>query len=276
MSSVDDSHRRAIVPEVERQVLRYRMFQKMRSFPRYRSAIDADLRPLWKAAAKELPHTDFLVKPFHSIRGIGRPGSNWEATTIYVEAVYRIAKRFLLLQDGEPAIWACDFIHVDVEPLGGESGLVPPNPFEPGGLLRSTDKPSQTFNAAYEFLTIMVNPAGAEISDGQYPDAVKTREWIPAGQFMRFAEWKELREAAEAKLEQLLISIQATYEDWYPNQPNPSTWSGYTQRAETVASILMDASERHRIRDDAKNLQRFAAMIRLDYPGQKLRRKARE
>lgn len=272
MASIGDDHQRPYVPTIQRQKYRYQLFRAIRKKDRYKNVVDQDLRPLWKIALTELPHPDHAAAKFATIRMIGRPAANRPAVIKYIQAVDQAAESFLLTFEGEPAPWACDFIHADVEPLRvGPDGFVDPDPFESNSPLRANAKPSSTFNAAYEFLTIMVNPAVAEIYTGQFPDAIDTPHQIPAGEFMQFAEWEVLETAAHSMLDELLLHLRDQYEEWYPVQDRPSTRKSYATDASNLADLLMDNAKRSLRRDDAqrKRIQRFAAMIRLDYPGQK-------
>lgn len=276
MSSIKGNRQKPIVPSIERHMYRYRLFQAIREYGKYQNDVNVDLRPLWKMALRELPHGDHVFAPFSTIRTIGRVAADRPAIAAYVDAVHHKGDVFHLRLDGKPAPWACEFIHVDVEPLRGSDGLVGPDERSEPHIPINPDKgPSEYFNAAYEFLTVMVNPACAEIYTGQFPDAAGDPEHIPAEEFMRFDEWDKLTESAHATLDHLIVHLRSTYESWYPEKPYPSTEARYVEDAKVVAKMLMNSTERsrRRTRAEVKRITRFTDLIRLDRPGQKFRKK---
>ncbi len=251
MASVSATEgRRLYVPEIERENWRWMLFQHFRDSRRYQNIIAQDLRPLWRAVGyTDLPD---VVKRFrkHALRA-RRPTAP-AGLSDYVDALRQFVRETLqLTDDGEAARWACDYVHLDVEPKGDPSGcgFREPDPTE-----RRTARAGAPFSAVLTELTITVNPAHARIEPAQSPVEAVT---VAAGDFMRFDDWDELRREAHAVLDAQIDYIAATFHEWYPDM-NPTTRE---KRAETCKLLARHyfsnfwppaGAERERLRELAR------------------------
>ena len=281
MSNVpEDGRRRPYLPQTERQLWRYELFQRIRRESRYQNIIVQDLRPLWKNAIAEIGTDDLDAagRPIFKRRffGLMRRASHdtsRPALRAYVDAVAATTTSTLRITNaGTSTLWACEFVHVDVEPRaaakdGQWAGMAQwSRVWDPEAI----PDDSNPWNIMSERITIQVSPTEGRVKRGDgLRELPPWAEWlepevtIGPKSIDRFDEWDGLRKAAYAMVDHIINEFQAWYDQEYPQQ-NPSTRSRFSKDADEFVRHLL---ERKQPEDRAmtERLRRFGRMIGADY-----------